>query len=278
MSISKVWLITGAARGFGRVWTEAALARGDRVAATARKRSALDDLVAAYGDAILPIALDVTDRAAVFASVAEAKAHFGRLDIVISNAGYGIFGAIEEASIEDARANFETNVFGTLNLIQAVLPVLRAQGSGHIIPVSSGAGVIGVPNAGIYNGAKFAVEGISEALAAEVAGFGIKVTLIEPGAYATNFLSETSLANSKTIPAYDGVRAALAEVLKADVAGDPMATVPAMMKLVDSENPPLRLILGTLLPMIRGVYEQRLKTWQDWDEVARAAKGRTQAR
>jgi NADP-dependent 3-hydroxy acid dehydrogenase YdfG len=273
MSNSKTWMITGAARGFGRIWTEAALARGDRVVATARKLSALDDLVAEYGDRILPVALDVTDRAAVFAAVKQAHAHFGRLDVVISNAGFGIFGAIEEAGIEDIRANFETNVFGTLNLIQAVLPILRAQGSGHIIPVSSGAGLIGVPNAGIYNGAKFAVEGIGEALAAEVAGFGIKVTLIEPGAYATNFLSETSLTSSKTIPAYDGVRAALAEVLKDDVAGDPMATVPAIMQVVDSENPPMRLILGTLLPMIRGVYEQRLQTWEDWDDVARAAKG-----
>lgn len=154
-----------------------------------------------------------------------------------------------------------------------MLPVLRAQGDGHIIPISSGAGLIGVPNAGIYNGAKFAVEGIGEALAAEVAGFGIKVTLIEPGAYATNILSETSLTSSRTIPAYDGVRAALAEVLKDDVAGDPKATVPAIMQIVDSENPPLRLILGTLLPMIRGVYEQRLSTWAEWDDVARAAKG-----
>ena len=277
MSNSKTWMITGAARGFGRIWTEAALARGDRVVATARKLSALDDLVAEYGDRILPVALDVTDRAAVFAAVKQAHAHFGRLDVVISNAGFGIFGAIEEAGIEDIRANFETNVFGTLNLIQAVLPILRAQGSGHIIPVSSGAGLIGVPNAGIYNGAKFAVEGIGEALAAEVAGFGIKVTLIEPGAYATNFLSETSLTSSKTIPAYDGVRAALAEVLKDDVAGDPMATVPAIMQVVDSENPPMRLILGTLLPMIRGVYEQRLNTWDEWDDVARAAKGLPEA-
>lgn len=273
MSTSRIWMITGAARGFGRIWTEAALARGDKVVATARKLSALDDLVAQYGDRILPIALDVTDRDAVFAAVKQAQDRFGRLDVVISNAGYGIFGAIEEASIEDIRANFETNVFGTLNLIQAVLPILRAQGSGHIIPITSGAGLIGVPNAGIYNGAKFAVEGIGEALAAEVAGFGIKVTLIEPGAYATNFLSETSLTSSKTIPAYEPVRAALAEVLKDDVAGDPMATVPAIMQVVNSENPPQRLILGTLLPMIRGVYEQRLNTWAEWDDVARAAKG-----
>lgn len=273
MRSSKTWLITGAARGFGRLWVEAALARGDTVAATARNVSALDDLVQQYGAAILPIALDVTDRAGVFAAVAQTHAHFGRLDIVVSNAGSGIFGAIEEVSIEDARANFETNVFGTLNLIQAVLPIMRAQGSGHIIPVSSGAGLIGIPNAGIYNGAKFAVEGLSEALAAEVAGFGIKVTLIEPGSYATSFLSDTSMTTASPLPAYAPVRDALAEVLKSDVAGDPQATIPALLKLVDSENPPLRLIFGTLLPMIRGVYEQRLTTWQEWDDVARAAKG-----
>lgn len=273
MSSPKTWLITGAARGFGRIWAEAALKRGDRVAATARKPEALADLVEAFGDAVLPLTLDVTDREAVFAAVARAHAHFGVLDVVISNAGYGVMGAVEEVSIEDARANFETNVFGTLNLIQAVLPLMRAQGHGHILPVSSVAGVVAMPTAGIYEGAKFAVEGISEALAAEVAEFGIKVTLIEPGAYATDFLSGSSIATAPPIAAYDGVRASLAGMLRPEDIGDPKATAPAILKVVDAEDPPLRLMLGELLPMVRQVYETRLQTWEVWDEVARAAKG-----
>ena len=274
MDIRKVWFVTGATRGFGRLWVEAALARGDKVAATARSPSALDDLSAKYGASILPMKLDVTDRPAVFEAVNAAHIHFGRLDVILSNAGFGMMGAVEEVSIEDARANFDTNVFGTLNLIQAALPLLRAQGFGHILPVSSVAGIIAVPTAGIYEGAKFAVEGIAEALAAEVAGFGIKVTLIEPAAYATGFMSDSSIRTAKRIPAYDGVRAQLAEALKPEDIGDPTATPAAILKLVDSENPPLRLMLGTLLPWVRQVYEERLQSWESWDDIARAAKGK----
>ncbi len=270
----KIWFVTGAARGFGRIWTEAALARGDKVAATARRVEALGDLVARYGDAVLPLELDVTDRAGVFDAVDRAHRHFGRLDVILSNAGYGIMGAIEEVAIEDARANFDTNVFGTLNLIQAVLPILRAQGRGHIIPVSSLAGVVAVPIAGVYEGAKFAVEGIAEALAAEVADFGIKVSLVEPGPYATDFLDGSSLQSSVPIAVYDGVRATLAEMLKPEDMGDPAATSAAILKLVDAENPPLRLILGDLFPMVREIYADRIRTWEAWDDVARAAKGR----
>ena len=194
----KVWLITGASRGFGHIWAKAALARGDKVAATARKLSALDELKQTYGDAFLPLVLDVTDRDAVFAAVAQVQQHFGRLDVVVSNAGFGYMAAIEEAEIDDTRATFETNVFGTLAVMQAAIPIMRAQGSGHILPVSSVAGLVAMPTSGIYEAAKFAVEGMAEALAAEVAPFGIHVTIIEPGGYATDFLSGTSL---KTAPA-----------------------------------------------------------------------------
>lgn len=274
MGSGKIWFVTGAARGFGRLWVEAALARGDKVAATARNLSALDDLVGRYGTSLLPLKLDVTDRAGVFEAVNTAHRHFGRLDIILSNAGFGMMGAVEEVDIEDARANFETNVFGTLNLIQAALPLLRKQGSGHILLVSSVAGIIAVPTAGIYEGAKFAVEGIAEALAAEVSAFGIKVTLIEPAAYATDFMSGSSIRTAKPIPAYDGVRARLAEMMKPEDIGDPAATPSAILKLVDADNPPLRLMLGTLLPWVRQVYESRLQTWESWDDVARAAKGK----
>ena len=275
MADSKIWFITGAARGFGRLWTEAALVRGDKVAATARSAPALDLLAEQYGDAVLPLQLDVTDRLAVFKAVEQAHRKFGRLDIVVSNAGYGLMGAIEEVNIEDARANFETNVFGTLNLIQAVLPLLRAQGSGHIIPVSSVGGIIAVANGGIYVGSKFAIEGICEALAAEVVGLGIKVTIVEPGPYTTNFRSDTSLRVAPPLAAYDGARAQLAAMLSSDADGDPTATPAAIMKLVDAESPPIRLHLGTWLPMIQQVYAERIKTWEAWDDVARAAKGRS---
>ncbi|MDO5605827.1 MAG: SDR family NAD(P)-dependent oxidoreductase [Paracoccus sp. (in: a-proteobacteria)] len=272
--MAKTWFITGAARGFGRRWAEGALARGDKVAATVRNLDSIADLVEKYGDALLPIRLDVTDREGVFAAVRQAHDHFGRLDIVLSNAGFGMMGAVEEVGIDDARANFETNVFGTLNLIQAALPLMRAQKSGHIILVSSVAGVVAVPNAGIYEGTKFAVEGIAEALAAEVAQFGIHVTLIEPGAFATDFLSDTSIRTATPMPIYDNVRAALARELTPDMMGDPAATVPAIMKLVDSPNPPLRLMLGILLPMVKDLYAQRIKTWEEWDDTARAAHGK----
>ncbi len=177
----KVWFITGTSRGFGREWAIAALQRGDKVAATARDTASLADLVDKYGDAILPIQLDVTDRAADFAAVKQAHDHFGRLDVVVNNAGYGQFGFVEELSEQDARDQIETNVFGALWVTQAALPYLREQRSGHIIQVSSIGGIVAFPNVGIYHASKWALEGFSQALAQEVAPFGVHVTLIEPG-------------------------------------------------------------------------------------------------
>jgi NAD(P)-dependent dehydrogenase (short-subunit alcohol dehydrogenase family) len=273
--MAKTWFITGAGRGFGRQWAEAALERGDKVAATVRNVAALKELADRFGDAILPLQLDVTDRAAVFKTVQQAHQHFGRLDVVLNNAGYGVMGAIEEVSIEAARANFETNVFGLLNVVQAALPLLREQKSGHIILVSSVGGVIAIPTGGIYEGTKFAVEGIGDALSTEVAGFGIKVTIVEPGPYATDFMSDTSLTTAPPLAIYDGIRSYLAELLTPDQVGDPAATSAAILKLVDAENPPNRLLLGELLPMIQQVYAERIKTWESWDDVARAAKGKS---
>ena len=180
--MSKTWFITGTSRGFGREWAIAALERGDKVAATAREVSSLDDLAQKYGGALLPIALDVTDRAADFAAVARAHDHFGGLDIVVNNAGYGHFGMIEEITEEEARAQIETNLFGALWVTQAALPILREQGSGHIIQVSSIGGISAFPRVGIYHASKWGLEGLSQALAQEVAGFGVHVTLVEPGA------------------------------------------------------------------------------------------------
>jgi len=182
-----VWFITGASRGFGRLWAQAALERGDQVAATARDIASLDGLVEQFGDSVLPIQLDVTDRTAAFAAVAAAHERFGRLDIVVNNAGYGHFGFIEELSEDEIRAQLETNVFGALWVTQAVLPYLRAQGSGHILQVSSIGGITAFPMVGAYHASKWALEGFSQALAQEVAPFGIKVTLIEPGPFGTDW-------------------------------------------------------------------------------------------
>ncbi|MDQ1579184.1 MAG: hypothetical protein QOE21_1871, partial [Microbacteriaceae bacterium] len=168
----KTWFITGTSRGFGREWAIAALERGDRVAATARNTDTLSDLVERFGDAVLPIELDVTDRDADFAAVAKAHDFFGRLDVIVNNAGYGQFGFLEEVSEEQARAQIDTNVFGAMWVTQAALPYLRKQGSGHIVQVSSIGGISAFPGLGLYHASKWALEGFSQSLAAEVAPFG----------------------------------------------------------------------------------------------------------
>ena len=200
----KTWLITGTSRGFGRLWATAALERGDKVAATARDTRSLADLVAKYHDAVLPIALDVTHRDAAHDAVNAAHEHFGRLDVVVNNAGIGLFGAVEETSEAEAREQFDTNFFGSLWVAQAALPLLRAQGGGHILQISSVLGVTTFPYAGLYNATKWAVEGLAQTLASEVAAFGIKTTLIEPGPYGTEWAG--SARRTAPLPAYDQLR------------------------------------------------------------------------
>ncbi|QKJ88738.1 SDR family NAD(P)-dependent oxidoreductase [Paramixta manurensis] len=274
MTKQKVWFITGSSRGFGRVWAEAALQRGDKVVATARNIKSLAGLVESYGDAVLALQLDVTDRGEVFKVVNQAHKHFGRLDVILSNAGYGLIGAVEEVSLEDVRANFETNVFGTLSVIQAALPLLRLQGGGHILPVSSIGGVVTFPTVGLYQASKYAVEGMAETLASEVGSFGINVTLIEPGAFTTDFMSDASIKHAVPITHYDALRESLYTLFTPEVFGDPNATSEAILAVVDSPNPPLRLLLGSMsLPIIREVYAERLATWDKWAEVSNAAQG-----
>lgn len=273
MTSPKVWFITGAARGFGLVWTEAALRRGDKVAATARDTTSLNDLAATYGDAVLILPLDVTDRSAVFDAVGKAHSYFGRLDVVVSNAGYGYFGAIEEIEPEQARVNFDTNLFGTLWPMQAVLPILRAQASGHIITVSSIGGVIGFPTGGTYTATKFAIEAMSEGLAAEVAAFGINITILEPGHFTTGFGS--SARSAPAIEVYNPIRQAIRASFKPEHFGDPEATSAALFQAVDADKPPLRLALGTgTITKFRSVYEARLSNWAQWETVTNAAQGR----
>jgi NAD(P)-dependent dehydrogenase (short-subunit alcohol dehydrogenase family) len=275
MKSSKVWFITGTSSGFGRVWTEAALKRGDKVVATARNVGEIDELVKVYGEAILVLPLDVTDREAVFGAVAQAHRHFGRLDVIVSNAGYGYMGAIEELEPEQAKASFDTNVFGTLWVIQAVLPILRAQGSGHVFTVSSIGGVIAFPTGGTYTATKFAVEAMSEALAAEVASFGIKVTALEPGHFTTGLRS--AVQSPPAITAYDPVRQAIRSSFKPEDFGDPAATAAAIFEAVDADEPPLRLVLGsTTIAKFRAVYQARLSNWDKWEAVSNAAQGTRQ--
>lgn len=273
--MSKTIFITGASRGFGRLWAEAFLERGDKVAATARNIEVLNDLKAKYGDAILPIQLDVNNRQQAFDAITKAKQHFGTIDVVINNAGYGLFGAVEEVSEKEAREQIETNVFGLLWVTQAALPIMRQQQSGHIIQVSSVLGNVTMPLLSIYNATKFAVEGLTETLAAEVKDLGIKVSIIEPNGFATDWAG-TSAIQSATIPAYDPLRKALeAGFSDHESFGVPEATSKAVLKLVDAQNPPLRLILGKVgLPWIKQVYTERLATWESWNDVATAAHGK----
>jgi NAD(P)-dependent dehydrogenase (short-subunit alcohol dehydrogenase family) len=272
---NKVWFITGASKGFGREWSIAALERGDRVAATARDVTTLDDLYKRFPEALLPLTLNVDDRAADFDAVRRAAEHFGRLDVVVNNAGYGHFGMIEEATEAEARAQFETNVFGSLWVIQAALPILRAQGSGHILQVSSIGGISAFSNIGIYNASKWAVEAMCQSLAQEVAYFGVRVTIIEPGAYATDWAGP-SAKTASPLPDYDPVRAIAAEQRRARVAtpGDPPATRGAVLAIVDAEKPPLRVFFGDgPLRIATADYESRLAEWRAWEHLSIAAHG-----
>jgi NAD(P)-dependent dehydrogenase (short-subunit alcohol dehydrogenase family) len=271
----KVWFITGTSRGFGREWAIAALDRGDKVAATARDTATLADLVDKFGDAILPIQLDVTDRAADFAAVKQAHDHFGRLDVVVNNAGYGQFGFVEEVSEQDARDQIETNVFGALWVTQAALPYLRAQRSGHIIQVSSIGGIVAFPNVGIYHASKWALEGFSQSLAQEVAPFGVHVTLIEPAGFSTDW-SGSSSRRAEELPDYADLHAENEKVRKTRWAapGDPKASAAAVLKVVDADEPPLRVFFGDApLGLAKADYEQRLRTWEEWQPVAELAQG-----
>jgi NAD(P)-dependent dehydrogenase (short-subunit alcohol dehydrogenase family) len=271
----KIWFITGASRGFGREWAIAALERGDSVAATARDTATLDDLAAKYGDRLLPLRLDVTDRDDAFAAVAEAQKRFGRLDVVVNNAGYGHFGMVEELSEADVRNQMETNFFGALWVTQAALPFLREQGSGHILQVSSIGGISAFPSVGAYHASKWALEGLSQALAQEVAQFGIHITLIEPGGFATDWAGP-SAKHSAPLPAYDAYREEV-QRLRASrnpTPGDPQASAKAVLEVVDAEEPPLRIFFGDgPLAIASKDYESRLATWRQWEPVSIAAGG-----
>jgi NAD(P)-dependent dehydrogenase (short-subunit alcohol dehydrogenase family) len=272
---TRTWFITGASRGFGREWALAALDRGDNVMATARDVRSLDDLQAKYGASVLALTLDVTDRGAVFDAVRQGHEHFGRLDVIANNAGYGQFGMVEELSEQEARDQIETNLFGALWVTQAVLPYLREQRSGHILQVTSIGGISAFANIGMYHASKWALEGISQSLALEVADFGIKVTIIEPGGYSTDW-GGSSAKHATALPAYDAARdaSARARASRQTAPGDPFATRDAVLRIVDAETPPLRVFFGDgPLAIATADYESRLATWREWEPLSIAAHG-----
>lgn len=272
---NKVWFITGASRGFGRVWTEAALKRGDKVAATARELASIADLKDKFSENVLTLELDVTNPDQVKTAVEQAHDHFGRLDIVLNNAGYSLVGTIEEASADDIRVLYETNILGPVSVIQAALPLLRKQGYGHILGTSSNLGHVTLPVIGYYCSSKWAFEAIHESLAAEIKQFGIKVTIIEPGAYATEFGSQQSLRFAAGLDIYEDFKTTFFEnSLKTIERGDPKATPEALFKVVDSEEPPLRFFLGShCLPWTQNAYKDRLAIWEAWEDVSNLAQG-----
>ncbi|MCA1712350.1 MAG: SDR family NAD(P)-dependent oxidoreductase [Actinobacteria bacterium] len=271
----RTWLVTGASRGLGRAFAEVALESGESVVATARKPEQLEDLVAAYDGQALALALDVTDRGQVQQVVEQATAFTGRLDVLVNNAGYGLAGGVEEASEQEVRDQFEVNVFGALWCTQAVLPVMRTQGAGHLFQISSIGGVAGFLNTGIYHASKWALEGFSESLAQEVAPFGIGVTIVEPGPFRTDWNGD-SMTRATPLPAYDEIlgarRAAMDGSQARTQAGDPRKAAEALLTVLNSPKPPRRLLLGALAADVGpATYHARLQEWAEWDTVARGA-------
>ncbi len=277
--VRKVWFITGTSRGFGLEWATAALERGDKVVATARKLDPLKALADKFPESLFPLELDVTNKEAVTSAVDQGYEHFGQLDVVVNNAGYGLFGMVEEVSEAQARAQLETNFFGALWVTQAALPHLRAQKSGHIIQVSSIGGITAFPFVGLYHASKWALEGLSQSLAQEVRGFGIHVTLVEPAGFSTDW-SGSSASHAEPLPAYDALKKDVAEQRKKRwQPGDPSATRAAILKIVDAEKPPLRVFFGEApLAMAKADYASRLALWEEWNAVAIEAQGSQKAK
>lgn len=244
-SNTPIWLITGSSRGLGHALARAALAAGHRVVATARRPEDLAALVEAHGDHVRPVALDVTDPASARAAVQEAVRAFGRLDIVVNNAGYGNVGAIEDMSDEDFRAQIETNFFGVANVTRAALPVLREQRGGHVIQISSIGGRVGSPGLGAYQSAKWAVEGFSEVLAKEVAPLGIKVTIVEPGGFRTDWAGASMTVQTPREEYRSVIGPFIDRRREHKMLGDPAKAAQAILQIAGIEAPPLRLLLGS---------------------------------
>ena len=244
----KIWFITGCSTGFGRQLAQQVLERGDRAALTARSPSQLEDFTSQFGERALVLPLDVTKEAMIKQAITDAEAQFGRIDVLVNNAGYGYFSAIEEGEDIEIRRQFETNVFGLFSLTRHALPGMRERRSGHIVNVSSIGGLMAFAATGYYHASKFAVEGFSESLSMEVAPLGIKVTIIEPGRFRTDWAGRSIIESKTTIEDYAetaGARRTAAHAYSGFQPGDPARGAAAIIAAVDSENPPLRLLLGT---------------------------------
>ena len=267
---NKVWFITGASRGFGSLFARDALARGDYVVATARNAQSVTEALGNHPN-LLAVNLDVTKEAAAVVAAQQAIERFGRIDVLVNNAGYGLLGAVEEASADEVRKQYETNVFGLLNVTRAVLPQMRKQRSGHVINISSIGGYSAYYGWGVYGSTKFAVEGLSEGMAAELAPLGIHVTVVEPGFFRTDFLDATSLVKTElVIEDYAetvGAMRTFAAAANHQQPGDPARLSQAIMKLVDAEKPPVRLQLGSdTVARVREknrFVEQEMTQWMD---------------
>ncbi|MFI0743182.1 SDR family NAD(P)-dependent oxidoreductase [Streptomyces sp. NPDC021100] len=270
--MTRTWFITGASRGLGRAFAEAALAKGDRVAAVARTTSALEELAAAHPGRVLPVTADLTDRAQAFTAIGAAAEHFGRLDVVVNNAGLLSAGMVEEFTEAEAREQMELNFFGALWVSQAAMPVLRGQGGGHLVQISSIGGLGGFPTTGLYSASKFALEGMSEALAMEGAPFGVKVSIVQPGGYWTDLYS--AMRTTTPIEAYAPLRAELEKQwAESSIDSEPRLAAEALVKLVDAQDPPLRLLLGSMVyDLAFDLAKQRMATWAGWEETSRAAE------
>jgi NAD(P)-dependent dehydrogenase (short-subunit alcohol dehydrogenase family) len=269
---NRVWFVTGASSGFGRAIAKEVLARGDRLVATGRDPDALQPLVGEDGSRAMAIGLDITDADAVRAAVDEAVARFGCIDVVVNNAGYVHVGAVEELDDEEWRRLIDTDLFGAINVTRAVLPHMRGQRSGHLVQMSSLNGVEGLPGGGYYVASKFALEGLSESLADEVAPLGIKVTIVEPGPHRTRLLSGPSAKSSEPISDYAdsvGMVREQLEQLDGHQPGDPERAARAIVEAVEAPDPPRRLPLGTMaLDHIRAKLRGQLEELEAWAELS----------
>lgn len=268
--MTKTWFITGSSRGLGRSLTEAVLATGDKVAATARNTETLNDLVEKYPGQIYPIQLDVTDYPRVHQAVAHAAAHFGQIDVLVNNAGFGIVGAAEAFTDEQVRSQLETNLYAPIEVTRAVIPYMRKQGSGRILQISSVGGRVGTAGITIYQAAKFGLSGFSEGLAKELAPLGIKVTCVEPGGFRTDWAG-ASMSYATRMPEYDDTvnkRADLFESGQFIPMGDPDKAAKAMIELASTPEPPIHLVLGSeAAGMVKQVTTDRQAEFEKWMPV-----------
>jgi NAD(P)-dependent dehydrogenase (short-subunit alcohol dehydrogenase family) len=272
---SPVWFVTGCSAGFGRAIAERVLAHGHRCVVTARNVAQVESIAAAHPERALAVALDVTHAAARERALRAADERFGRIDVLVNNAGWGYNSAIEEGEDEVVRAMFDANVFALAAMMRLVLPGMRQRGFGHIVNLSSMGGLVGNPGTGYYCATKFAVEGMSQSLAAEAAHLGIRVTLVEPGPFRTDFQGRSMTIPKQTLEAYAptaGVRRQQLRENSGKQPGDPIRAADAIIEAVESEEPPLHLILGKVaLDRVRDAMAKRIAVFDKWEAVTLGA-------